>query len=71
MNKKQIKKEWERLNYELLKSKPEIEGPYPSNIVRKRELLLFAQVHLSNIIDARQEETGGMKILKVKCITKL
>jgi hypothetical protein len=55
MNKKQIEQEWKKLNFELLENKPKIDGPYPSDIVRRRELLLFAQVHLSNIIDAKDK----------------
>lgn len=55
MNKKQIEQEWEKLNFELLENKPKIDRPYSSDIVRRRELLLFAQVHLNNIIDAKNK----------------
>lgn len=55
MNKKQIEKEWKRLKYEIHKNKPNIVGPYPPAIVKSRELLLFAQVHLSNIISAKNK----------------
>ena len=34
---------------EITKNKPNIKGVYPSNIVRNRELLLFAQVELGKI----------------------
>jgi len=54
MNDKQIVQEWKRLNFELLENKPSSDGPYPVEVVKRRELLLFAQVHLSNIMDAKK-----------------
>ncbi len=53
MNRKQIGQEWERLNHELFENRPEVNEPYPSDIIRRRELLLFAQVHLGNIMEAQ------------------
>lgn len=54
MTNKQIEKEWRRLNFEIFENKPKlIDKPYPPDVVKKRELLLFAQVHLSNISDAK------------------
>lgn len=49
MTKRQIAKEWKRLNYEIFVSKPKTDSPYPLNIVRRRELLLYAQIHLAEI----------------------
>ena len=55
MNKKQIDKEFEKINYELRFNKPAI-TPYPPDIVKRREHLLFAQVHLNNILGAKLEK---------------
>lgn len=52
MNKKQIEKEFEKIDYELRVNKPD-SAPYPQDFVKQRELLLFGQVHLSNILDAK------------------
>lgn len=49
MKKQEIQNEWERLTYEIAKNKPNIEGVYPSNVVRNRELLLLGQVELGKI----------------------
>ncbi len=54
MTKKQIKKEWERLNFEIFENRPKTDKPYPSHIVKRRELLLYAQVHLSEISWAKR-----------------
>ncbi|MEJ5350292.1 MAG: hypothetical protein WHS65_01740 [Melioribacteraceae bacterium] len=56
MNKKQLFNEWKKLNSELFEKKPKINGSYPYFIVKRRELLLFAQVHLSNIIEAKSRK---------------
>lgn len=55
MNKKQIEKEFEKIKYELRINKPAI-TPYPPDIVKRREHLLFAQVHLNNILGAKLEK---------------
>lgn len=56
MNKKQIEQEWRKLRFKIIKNKPKIDGPYPPDIVRRRELLFFAQVHLCNILDAKSKK---------------
>jgi len=61
MNKKQIDEEYKKIIYELRINKPFI-TPYPPDIVKRREYLLFAQVHLNNILDA--------KLKKDKCYEK-
>jgi hypothetical protein len=66
MNKNKIEQEWRKLNFEVLKNKPKIDGPYPSNIVRKRELLLFAQGHLSNIIGAKIKKNKKLEEFNTK-----
>jgi len=53
MNKEQIEQEYRKLKYEIIENRPKIEGPYPPNIVKRRKFLLFAQVHLTNILDAK------------------
>ena len=52
MNKKQIEREFKKIDYELRVNRPNI-APYPPDIVKRRENLLFAQVHLSNILGAK------------------
>lgn len=52
MKKGQIEKEFKKINDELRNNKPNF-TPYPFNIIKKREFLLFAQVHLNNILDAK------------------
>lgn len=52
MRKKQIKKEFKKINYELRVNKPNF-TPYPPDVVKRREMLLFAQVHLSNVLEAK------------------
>ena len=54
MTKKQIEKEWVRLNFEIFENRPKTDKPYPSHIVKRRELLLYAQVHLSEISWAKK-----------------
>lgn len=56
MNKKQIEQEWGKLRFKIIENKLKIDGPYPPDIVRRRELLLFAQVHLCNILDTKSKE---------------
>ena len=52
MNKKLIEKEFKKINQELRVNKPD-SIPYPDDLVKRREFLLFAQVHLCNILDAK------------------
>jgi len=56
MNKKQIEQEWGKLRLKIIENKLKIDGPYPPDIVGRRELLLFAQVYLCNILDAKSKE---------------
>ena len=55
MNKKQIEQEFKKIDYELRVNKPD-SAPYPPDLVKRREYLLFAQVHLSNILDAKTKK---------------
>jgi len=52
MRRKQIDEEFKRIDYELRVNRPK-STPYPRDVVKRRELLLFAQVHLSNILEAK------------------
>jgi len=52
MRKKQIEEEFKRIDYELRVNRPKF-TPYPPDVVKRRELLLFAQVHLSNVLGAK------------------
>lgn len=55
MNKKQIDKEFKKINYELRVNKPKT-APYSPYMVKRREFLLFAQVHLCNILEAKSKK---------------
>ena len=52
MTRKEIDKEFKKINYEFRVNKP-ASAPYPPDIVKRREYLLFAQVHLSNVFYAK------------------
>ena len=52
MKNEQIEEEFKKIGYELRVNKPSF-VPYPPDLVKKREFLLFAQVHLNNILDAK------------------
>lgn len=56
MTSKQIEKEFKRIDHELIENRPNISGPYPDKIVKRRELLLLAQAALNNIIGAKQDK---------------
>ncbi len=48
------KREWKILDYELFENRPKTDKPYPPDVVKRRELLLYAQVHLSEIAWAQK-----------------
>ena len=52
MTKKEIDREFKKIDYELRVNKPNF-TPYPPDLVKRREMLLFAQVHLSNVLEAK------------------
>jgi len=54
MTKEQIEKEFKKIDFELRENKPNVIGAFPDEIVKRRELLLLAQVALNNIIGAKQ-----------------
>jgi len=55
MEKEQIINEFRKIDHELRFNKPNF-TPYPHDLVKRREYLLFAQVHLSNILDAKSKK---------------
>jgi hypothetical protein len=55
MDEKEIEQEFRKIEYELKFNKPD-STPYPPDLVKRREFLLFAQVHLSNILDAKSKK---------------
>jgi hypothetical protein len=55
MNKKQIELEFQKIDNEIKYNKP-IDIPYPPDIIKRIELLLFAQVSLANVLDARRKK---------------
>ncbi|HBO84200.1 MAG: hypothetical protein A2073_07565 [Deltaproteobacteria bacterium GWC2_42_11] len=59
MTKRQIDREYEKIDYELRINNPPV-SPYPPDIVKRRELLLYAQVHLANIFDAKRRRDNIM-----------
>ena len=51
MTKNEIDQEFKKITAELRKDFPP-DKPFPPDVVNRRTLLLFAQVHLSNILGA-------------------
>ena len=50
----QIVREWKRLDFELFENRPNTDKPYPPEVVEKRQLLLYAQVHLAEVSWAKK-----------------
>lgn len=65
MNKKQVKQEFQKIDYELFVNRPET-TPYSPEIVMRRELLLFAQVHLANILDAKARKNKKIEKYEIE-----
>ena len=55
MTRKEIELKFKKIGYELRVNKPD-SVPYLPNLVKRREFLLFAQVHLSNILNAKSKK---------------
>jgi hypothetical protein len=55
MNKKQIEQEFQKIDDEIKYNKP-VDTPYPPDVIKRRELLLFAQVCLANVLDAKKKK---------------
>ena len=54
MTKKQMVEEWKKIKFEIYENRPKTDEPYPSDIVKRRQLLLYAQVHLAEISWAKK-----------------
>ena len=52
MTKREIDQEFNKIDLEFHKKRP-MQTPFPPNVVKRRELLLFAQVHLNKILEAK------------------
>lgn len=70
MKKEQIMNEFEKIDYELRANKPD-SASYPSDIVKRREFLLFAQVHLSNILEAKLKKDGRSERFETEIYNKV
>ncbi len=70
MNEEQIEKEFKKIDYELRNNKLNF-TPYPFDIIKKREFLLFAQVHLSNILDAKFKRDKWEERFETKMYNKV
>ena len=42
------KREWKILNFEVFENRPKTNKPYPTGIVKRRELFLLAQCYLAD-----------------------
>lgn len=60
MTKQQIEKEFKKIDCELRINKP-ASILYPSDVIKRRKFLLFVQVYLSNILDAKPKEDRWYK----------
>ena len=56
MDRKQLSREWQRLNFEIFENRPKTDKPYLPYVVKRRELLLYAQVHLAEILQAKKSK---------------
>lgn len=70
MTRKQIEQEFKKIKYELFVNKPDI-APYPPDIVKRREYLLFAQVHLSNVLGAKIKKDKWDEEFETKMYNKV
>ena len=70
MEKKEIEREFQKINYELRVNRPD-SAPYLPDIVKRREFLLFAQVHLSNILDANLKEDRWSEMFETEMYNKV
>ena len=66
MKKKWLKGEWRKLYHEIHHNKPKCEGPFPDEIIKAREWLIYAQVELDYIEASQNEEYNGPRKLDHK-----
>jgi hypothetical protein len=70
MTRKGIEQEFKKIDYELFINRPNF-TPYPPNVVKRREFLLFAQVHLSNILDAKSKKDSWSERFETEMYSKV
>lgn len=70
MNKKQIEQEWKKLTFETIYNKPKLNSPYPSDIVKRREYLLFAEVYLGKTLEDRSRKDRYYKQFETEIYNK-
>ena len=61
----------EKIKHELFENRPKIDKPYPSDIVKRRELLLLAQVCLGNVSDTKSRKDRQNKRFKSNIYNKI
>lgn len=61
MTRKEIDKEYELLDHELFNNRPII-SPYPPDTVKRRELLLRAQVYLAEVLEAKMAKNRDVEL---------
>ncbi|MDD5529719.1 MAG: hypothetical protein PHX21_06775 [bacterium] len=71
MTKQQIDREYKKNYYEIHENKPVFDGPYPPEIVKRREFLLFAQVHLGNILGAKLKKDKWEECFETEMYNKV
>ena len=70
MKEEQIEKEFKKINGELRNNKPNF-TPYSFDTINKREFLLFAQVHLNNIVDAKLKRDKWEERFEIEMYSKV
>lgn len=70
MTRKEIELKFKKIEYELRVNKPD-SVPYLPNLVKKREFLLFAQVHLRNILNAKSKKDRWSKRFETEIYNKV
>lgn len=70
MTKKQIDQGFKKNDHEFRVNKP-ISTPYPPDIAKRREFLLFAQVHLANILDAKLKKDRPSENFEIEMYNKV
>jgi hypothetical protein len=70
MNKKQVNEAFKKVKFDLIEHKP-IDKLYSAAIVQKRELLLFAQVHLGNILEAKMQKNKQKEKFETEMYNKI
>ncbi|MBC8388403.1 MAG: hypothetical protein H8E13_10200 [Actinobacteria bacterium] len=70
MTKKEITQEFRKIDYELRVDRPKI-VPYPPDLIKRREFLILAQVHLNNILDTKFKKDILFERLETELYSKV